>query len=235
MESATWKCPFQLDSVWANLLREELQKPYWESLVRFVREERAHYPVYPPKDQVFNAFNLTHYDQLKVVIVGQDPYHGPGQAHGLSFSVAKGVPIPPSLVNIYKELKQDVGFVSPGHGCLEHWATQGVLLLNATLTVREGQAKSHHGRGWEIFTDAVIKLLFCRSDPLVFILWGASAREKCRHAVQGVNRSPHLILTSPHPSPLSAHGGFFGNHHFSKANQFLVEHGKPPIDWQIPA
>jgi uracil-DNA glycosylase len=215
-----------------ELLQEEFSKPYMKDLERFLGEEYgAKEAVFPPFDQVFEAFCHTRFDGVRVVIMGQDPYHGPGQAHGLSFSVPKGVPIPPSLVNIYKELVEDVGIEKPTHGCLLDWAKQGVLLLNATLTVRSGQAKSHYGRGWETFTDRVVELLSKRADPLVFLLWGKSAYEKFDQ-VKGAN-GEHLVLTAPHPSPLSAHAGFLGCRHFSKANEFLKEKGKGLIDWAI--
>lgn len=198
------------------------------ALKEFMAKERTSgVPVYPPAKEVFNAFSLTPFANVKAVIIGQDPYHGPGQAHGLCFSVQKGVAIPPSLQNIYSELQSDLGVVPPNHGCLTSWAEQGVLLLNATLTVRQSSPMSHHGKGWEEFTDTVIKVLCQRSDPLVFLLWGKSARQKCEHLV--FNRS-HLVLKASHPSPYSA-SGFFGCRHFSKANQFLLDHGKAPIQW----
>jgi uracil-DNA glycosylase len=222
------QCPPQLEHSWCEVLKEEFQKPYMNALKDFLAKERANgLPVYPPAREVFNAFSLTPVGNVKVVIIGQDPYHGPGQAHGLCFSVLKGVVIPPSLQNIYKELYDDLGVVPPNHGCLTSWAEQGVLLLNATLTVRQSSPMSHHGKGWEQFTDQVIKVLSERSDPLVFLLWGKSAQQKCEHLV--FNRS-HLVLKASHPSPYSAQN-FFGCRHFSKANQFLVGHGKAPIQW----
>jgi len=207
-------------------LQEEFKKPYMKELGVFLRGEKG--VIYPPLKLMFSALDETPLDRVKVVIVGQDPYHGPGQAHGLSFSVPKGIPIPPSLQNIFKEIGDDLGLPIPHHGCLIDWARQGVLLLNATLTVRAGEPKSHYGKGWEIFTDRVIELLCDRKDPLVFLLWGKSALDKCRHIPPH-----HLVLTAPHPSPLSAYSGFFGCRHFSKANAFLSKVGKGPIDWAI--
>ncbi len=221
-----------LGSGWQEALEEELKKPYMYELAEFLKEERAGMvPIYPPAGLVFNAFLQAPLDRVKVVIMGQDPYHGPGQAHGLCFSVQKGVPIPPSLRNIYKELHDDLGCTIPDHGSLLHWAEQGVLLLNATLTVRQAQAKSHYGRGWEQFTDAAIKVLASRQ--VVFILWGRSARDKVENVFHRTHQALQRILTSPHPSPLSAHAGFFGCRHFSKANALLEEMGRGPIDWQI--
>ena len=216
---------------WANRLSEEFQKPYMRDLEAFLCREVKKSTVYPPIEQIFNAFCFSRFDDVKVVIIGQDPYHGEGQAHGLSFSIPKGVPPPPSLQNIFKELVSDCGIPIPKHGCLESWARQGVVLLNATLTVRAGEAKSHYGRGWEQFTDRIVQLLAERDDPIAFILWGRSAFEKWKHA--GGNKKQHLVLTSAHPSPLSAHSGFFGCHHFSKANAFLESVGKAPINWSI--
>lgn len=224
------------DEGWRRELGSEFDQPYMKDLSAFVCAERKQgQEIYPPRQQVFNAFNQTGFDKVKVVIMGQDPYHGPGQAEGLSFSVAKGVRQPPSLKNIIKELVDDVGIQLPQHGSLMHWAEQGVLLLNATLTVRRGQPKSHYGKGWELFTDAAIRALARRQDPVVFILWGRSASEKIEPILKNEHVSArHLVLSSPHPSPFSAHSGFFGSRHFSKANAFLQEIGKPPIDWQIP-
>ena len=225
---------FHLGLGWQTILRDELQKPYIASLAAFIDQERSGAKaIYPPKELVFNAFQKTPFEKVKVVIMGQDPYHAPGQAHGLSFSVPKGIALPPSLQNIFKELSADTGFSIPSHGCLNSWAEQGVLLLNATLTVRESEPMSHHGRGWETFTDAVISKLGEKKDPLIFVLWGKSAQEKCRHL--RLQPSNHLILTSPHPSPFSAYQGFFGSSHFSKINKHLVELGKEPIRWEIPA
>jgi uracil-DNA glycosylase len=215
---------------WLALLKEEFEKPYMKELEAFLAGEIAlGREVYPPFNLVFNAFCQTPFDQVKVVIMGQDPYHGPGQAHGMSFSVPMGVPPPPSLQNIFKEIRDDLGVPIPNHGCLEGWAKQGVLLLNATLTVRANEAKSHFGKGWEIFTDRVVQLLCQRKDPLVFMLWGKSAFEKVEHA----KATNHLVLTAPHPSPLSAHTGFLGCKHFSKANEFLKKVGKEPIRWGL--
>ena len=216
---------------WADRLRiwsEQFEKQYFIDLIKFVRYEYATTTCYPPGKLIFNAFNLCPFDKVKVVIIGQDPYHEPGQAHGLSFSVCDGVPFPPSLQNIFKEIEQDLGMPIPMTGNLTRWAEQGVLLLNATLTVRAHQAASHQRRGWEEFTDAAIKALNADRDNLVFILWGGYARSKAPL----IDSSRHLILQSVHPSPLSANrGGWFGNHHFSRANAYLTEHGKEPINW----
>jgi len=212
------------------VLQAELAKPYWPDLQRFVAQERALHAVYPPPAEVFAALHLTPHADVKVLILGQDPYHGAGQAHGLCFSVRPGVPVPPSLVNIFKELRSDLGIEPPGHGCLEAWARQGVLLLNATLTVQARRAASHQGEGWETFTDAVIRAVNDKPERVVFILWGASARKK--QAL--VDRTRHVVVESPHPSPLSAHNGFFGSRPFSRANAALEDAGRPPVDWQIP-
>lgn len=214
---------------WNPVLRGEFSKPYWTDLQGFVAGERADSTVYPPPDRVFAALHLTPYAATRVMILGQDPYHGPDQAHGLCFSVQPGVRVPPSLANIHKELAQDLGLPIPGHGNLEAWARQGVLLLNATLTVRAGQAGSHQGKGWETFTDRVIEVVSDKTDHVVFILWGAYARKK----KSLIDRSLHTIIESPHPSPLSAHNGFFGTKPFSRANAALVAHGQPPIDWSL--
>lgn len=228
------RCPVKIESSWEKALGSELNLPYIAELSTFVSSERAGIvPVYPPKDLVFNAFEKTPFDRVKVVIVGQDPYHGPGQAHGLSFSVPHGIPLPPSLRNIFIELQSDLGIATPSHGCLTSWAEQGVLLLNATLTVRQGQPMSHHGRGWERFTDAAVKALYGRREPVIFVLWGKSAQEKCRFLMESGASTPHLILTAPHPSPFSAHSGFFGCGHFSKINAFLVNNGSSPISWAL--
>lgn len=227
-------CPFEIEASWKKVLDEELQKPYITQLASFVEKERAeNVPIYPPKELVFNAFRLTPYDKVKVLIVGQDPYHGPGQAHGLSFSVPEGVRVPPSLKNIYKELASDVGFVIPDHGCLIPWALQGVMLLNATLTVRQGSPMSHHGKGWEQFTDAVIAKLSERGDPVIFVLWGRSAKEKVAHINSFEGYKQHYMLSAAHPSPFSAHNGFLGCRHFSKINKLLIDLGKEPIDWSL--
>lgn len=224
---------FEIEPSWKRVLSEELEKPYLKKLSLFLLKERlGQVPIYPPEQLVFNAFWKTPFSAVKVVIIGQDPYHGAGQAHGLSFSVPKGVPPPPSLVNIFKELQADLGIAQASHGCLIKWAEQGVFLLNAALTVREGEPMSHHGKGWEVFTDAVIEKLANRPDPLVFILWGKSAQERCRKVLSDP-KSLHLILKAPHPSPFSAHQGFFGSRPFSKANAFLIKHQKIPIDWSL--
>jgi uracil-DNA glycosylase len=216
---------------WNPILRAELDAPYFRELQRYVTSERARQRIYPPHDEVFAALHLTPYEAVKVLILGQDPYHGPNQAHGLCFSVRPGVPRPPSLENIFTELENDVGVVRPDHGCLDCWARQGVLLLNATLTVRAGQAASHQGKGWEQFTDAVIEAVNAKPERVVFILWGASARKK--KALIDTDR--HVIIESAHPSPLSARSGFFGSRPFSRANAALVAAGREPIDWTIPA
>ncbi|MDR9440090.1 MAG: uracil-DNA glycosylase [Halomonas sp.] len=223
-------CP--LPDSWQRWLGDEFEAPYMQSLRDFLAAEKAARKViYPHSTDWFRAFELTPLDRVKVVILGQDPYHGPHQAHGLCFSVRPGVRVPPSLVNIYKELQSDVGFQPVEHGNLEHWARQGVLLLNTSLTVEQGNAGSHRGKGWETFTDRAIATVSAHADPSVFLLWGSPARKK--KAL--IDTSRHLVLESPHPSPLSAHRGFFGNHHFSRANAFLVENGREPIDWQLPA
>lgn len=225
-----------VDAGWRQQLGEEFVKPYMETLSQFVSAERAQgLEIFPPRHQVFNAFNQTPFDQVKVVIMGQDPYHGPRQAEGLSFSVAQGVPQPPSLKNIIKELVSDVGIELPRFGSLMPWAKQGVLMLNATLTVRRGEPKSHYGKGWELFTDAAIRAIARREDPVVFILWGNSARNKIQSILNEEHVTKrHMVISSPHPSPLSAYGGFFGSRPFSQANSFLQQVGKEPIDWQIP-
>ncbi|MFP5255581.1 MAG: uracil-DNA glycosylase [Acidimicrobiia bacterium] len=215
---------------WNPVLREELAKPYWAELQRFVAEERQRGPVYPAPDEVFAALHLTPYAEVKVLILGQDPYHGPGQAHGLCFSVRPGVPAPPSLQNVFAELEADLGIPPPDHGCLDAWARQGVLLLNATLTVRARQATSHQGKGWETFTDAVIRAVSAKPERVVFVLWGASARRKRSL----VDTSRHVVIESAHPSPLSARSGFFGSRPFSRANRALAEAGREPVDWRIP-
>ncbi|MFQ5753289.1 MAG: uracil-DNA glycosylase [bacterium] len=227
-------CPFEIEPSWNKALAEELQQSYLLRLAAFVERERAsNVPIYPPKDLVFNAFKKTPFSKVKVLIMGQDPYHGPGQAHGLCFSVPKGVPPPPSLQNIFKELVSDVGIEMPRHGCLIPWAEQGVMLLNATLTVRQGAPLSHHGKGWELFTDAVIAKLCEREDPVIFVLWGKSAQEKLNHINQCKRKKEHFMLTAAHPSPLSAYNGFFGCRHFSKINELLVQAKKDPINWAL--
>lgn len=217
---------------WHDILGPLKQEPYFKNALAFYDQEvAAGHRCFPPRHEIFNAFRLTQLADLKVIILGQDPYHEVGQAMGLSFSVRPSVRVPPSLVNIYKELSTDIpGFVAPPHGCLVSWARQGVLLLNAILTVREGAAASHQGHGWEQFTDAVIAAINANCKNVVYILWGSKAKAKCKQ----VDRSCNLILESPHPSPLSASRGFFGQHQFSKANAYLVEHGKAPIDWRLP-
>lgn len=217
----------QIEETWKKALMPEFSKDYFIQLTDFVRKEYHETTVYPPGKLIFNAFNLCPFDKVKVVIIGQDPYHGPGQAHGLCFSVNDGVQPPPSLVNIFKEINNDLGKPIPQSGNLTRWAEQGVLLLNATLTVRAHQAGSHQRRGWEEFTDTVIRKLAEEKSNLVFILWGAYAQKKGAF----IDRSKHLVLTSVHPSPLSAHNGFFGNHHFSLANNYLIKHGETAIDW----
>jgi len=221
----------KLDESWREPLRGEFESAYMAELKRFlVAEKAAGKRIFPPGGEWFHALDATPLDRVRVVILGQDPYHGPGQAHGLCFSVRPGVRIPPSLVNIYKELQDDLGIAPPDHGNLEHWARQGVLLLNAVLTVEAHQAASHRGRGWERFTDAVIRLVDARETPAVFILWGSYAQKKAAF----VDRSRHLVLKAPHPSPLSAHNGFFGSRPFSQANAFLKANGLEPIDWRLP-
>ena len=212
------------------MLRGELAKPYWQQLQRFVAEERSRCTVYPPAPEVFAALHLTPYADTRVVILGQDPYHGPNQAHGLCFSVRRGVAVPPSLANIYKELHTDLGVAIPRHGNLEAWARQGVLLLNTTLTVRAGQAASHHGKGWELFTDEVLRTVNGKQQRVVFLLWGAAARRK----KSLIDLSRHVVLESAHPSPLSAHNGFFGSRPFSRANAALLAASQAPIDWSLP-
>ncbi len=216
---------------WNPVLRGEFAKEYWQQLQRFVAGQRARYTVFPPDSEVFAALHLTSYADTRVVILGQDPYHGPRQAHGLCFSVQRGVPIPPSLVNIYKELQSDLGIAPPSHGNLESWARQGVLLLNTTLTVNAGQAASHHGHGWETFTDEVLRIVNAKPQRVVFLLWGTNARKK----KSLIDLSRHVVIESAHPSPLSAHNGFFGSRPFSRANTALTEAGEAPIDWAIPA
>ncbi len=215
---------------WNPVLRAELDQPYWGELQDFVRDERAHHAVYPPHDEVFAALHLTPLAEVKVVILGQDPYHGPGQAHGLCFSVRHGVAIPPSLRNIHTELSSDLGIDPPDHGDLTSWAQHGVLLLNTTLTVRAHQAASHQGHGWERFTDQVIRVVADHPEPVVFILWGNAARKKA----ELVDTSRHTVIASPHPSPLSAHRGFFGSRPFSRTNAALEAAGRAPVDWSIP-
>ncbi len=218
----------KLDPSWMKVLGQQFEAPYMTKLKAFLKAEKeAGTVVYPKGSEIFNAFNTTPFDKVEVVILGQDPYHGPNQAHGLSFSVRKGVSLPPSLVNIYKEIEAEYGVRMPRVGDLTGWAQQGVLLLNATLTVRQATAGSHQKKGWEEFTDAAIKAIAEEREHIVFMLWGSYAQKK--GAI--INRRKHLILEAPHPSPLSAHRGFLGCGHFKKANEYLVEHGKKPIDW----
>ena len=220
-----------LEPSWKSHLAPEFAKPYMDDLRSFLKDQRAtQRVVYPRGSEYFAALNSCPFDRVRVVILGQDPYHGPNQAHGLSFSVRPGVPIPPSLTNIFKELQNDLGLAPPSHGHLDHWARQGVLLLNATLSVGAGQAGSHQGKGWENFTDAVIRHLNDERENLVFVLWGSYAQKKASF----VDAGRHLVLKSVHPSPLSAHRGFFGCKHFSKINAYLTEHGHLPIDWSLP-
>lgn len=221
-----------LDPSWKQALEEELKKPYIENLGIFLEKEKKEgFLVYPEENRIFEAFLKTPLDSVKVVIMGQDPYHGIGQAHGLSFSVPKGIKPPPSLKNIFKELKNDLNLNPPSHGCLDSWAEQGVLLLNATLTVRANAPKSHYGIGWEVFTDAVVEVLCKRKDPLVFLLWGKSALKKCDNVLNNIKHS-HVVLTAAHPSPYSA-SGFLGCRHFSKTNECLAKWKKSPIRWSL--
>lgn len=220
-----------LKNDWHDLLADQFEQPYYLRLRQFLINEYRTRTIYPDMYDIFNALHLTPYAETKVVILGQDPYHGPGQAHGLSFSVKLGVKPPPSLQNIFKELHDDLGCPIPDHGNLEYWARQGVLLLNTVLTVRRGQANSHRGKGWEQFTDRVIEVLNEREKPLVFILWGRNAQAK----KVMIDTDRHLVIESAHPSPYSAHQGFFGSRPFSRANEFLQKNGIPPIDWAIPS
>lgn len=219
----------RLPGSWQDVLGEELEQAYFKELTEFVEEERRRVPVYPPSEEVFAALEATPYDQVKVVILGQDPYHGEGQGHGLCFSVRPGVRVPPSLRNIYKELQADLGHPIPDNGCLMPWARQGVLLLNAVLTVRAGEANSHKGKGWERFTDAVLRAVASRPDPAVFVLWGAYARRK----LPLIDTERHAVVEGAHPSPLSARR-FFGSRPFTRINEALAAQGHPPIDWRIP-
>ncbi len=217
---------------WNPVLSHQLGAPYWVPLQEFVAEERRHHVVFPPDDQVFAALHLTPFESVKAVILGQDPYHGPGQAHGLCFSVPEGIDPPPSLRNVYTERESDLGLPRPAHGNLEAWARQGVLLLNTTLTVRSGRAGSHQGRGWETFTDEVIRAVAAKPDAVVFILWGAAARKK-KAIIDQSRGGPHQVIQSAHPSPLSAHNGFFGSQPFSRTNEALRAAGREPIDWRV--
>ncbi len=216
-----------IESSWKAILQSEFEKPYFQELVTFVKEEYTRHTIYPPGKLIFNAFDHCPFDKLKVVIIGQDPYHGPGQANGLCFSVGEEVRMPPSLVNIFKEIKEDLGIPVPANGSLERWADQGVLLLNATLTVRASTPGSHQNKGWETFTDAVIQTISDNRENIVFLLWGAYAQKKG----QIIDKSKHKVLESAHPSPFAAHRGFFGNKHFSKTNDFLKEKDIPLINW----
>lgn len=217
----------EIEHSWKEKLQSEFEKPYFKTLTNFIKEEYRTQQIFPPANLIFNAFNKCPFHEVKVVIIGQDPYHNIDQANGLSFSVNDGVRIPPSLLNIYKEIKQDLGKTIPNSGNLERWSHQGVLLLNATLTVRAHNAASHQRKGWEQFTDAVIDMLSMECNNIVFILWGNYAQQKGKN----IDANRHLVLKSAHPSPLSAHRGFFGSKHFSITNEYLIEHGKQPIDW----
>ncbi|WP_336367127.1 uracil-DNA glycosylase [Marinobacter sp. C2H3] len=217
---------------WDSHLAGEFQQPYLQQLAAFLAsEEQSGKVLYPPSTHCFNALNSTPLDQVNVVILGQDPYHGPGQAHGLCFSVRPNVPPPPSLVNIFKEIETDLGIAPPDHGCLQPWAEQGVLLLNSVLTVEQGNAGAHQGKGWETFTDAVIDVINREREGVVFLLWGSYAKKKG----QRIDRNCHFVLDGPHPSPLSAYRGFFGCRHFSRANQWLEQQGRAPVNWALPS
>ncbi|MBW4331927.1 uracil-DNA glycosylase [Stakelama sp. CBK3Z-3] len=225
----------KLDESWRAPLADEFEQPYMAALKQFLIDERAAGKrIFPAGSEWFRALDLTPLEDVRVVILGQDPYHGPGQAHGLCFSVRPGVRPPPSLVNIYKEMRSDLGIEPPGHGHLEHWARQGVLLLNSVLTVEMARAASHRGRGWERFTDAIVRLVAAQERPIVFMLWGSYAQKKAGFIPSVERGGRHLMLKAAHPSPLSAHSGFFGCGHFSKANAFLAQHGRTPIDWTLP-
>lgn len=217
----------KIEESWKRRLSEEFEQSYFIELTNFVKQEYATKQIFPPGKFIFHAFEQSPFDRTRVVILGQDPYHGPGQAHGLCFSVPVGIELPPSLQNIFREINQDLGISSPSNGNLDRWASQGVLLLNATLTVQANRAGSHQNHGWERFTDRVIRLLAEEKENLVFILWGSFAQKKGEF----IDRNKHLVLSSPHPSPLSSYRGFFGNKHFSKTNQYLLEHGNEPIAW----
>lgn len=221
----------RLDESWIERLKTSFSSEYMIKLRRFlIQEKELGKRIFPPGRDIFNALNSTKFNDAKVVILGQDPYHGFGQAHGLCFSVRENIAIPPSLQNIYKELHDDIGFISPGHGCLKFWAEQGVLMLNSVLTVEAGKAASHQGKGWERFTDSIIEALNDGRDGVVFLLWGSYAQRKGSM----IKKEKHLVLESPHPSPLSAYRGFFGNRHFSKTNNYLIARGERPINWQLP-
>lgn len=229
VESERGKRPI-LHNDWAPLLEAEFEKDYYLRLREFLKKEYSNQVVYPEPQQIYNALHHTPYHNVKVVIIGQDPYHGPGQAHGLSFSVRPGVEAPPSLRNIFKELQDDIGCPIPRHGHLRAWAEQGVLLLNTVLTVRRGEAHSHKGQGWETFTDAIMDRLNDHPEPIVFLLWGRPAQDKAKR----ITNAKHLLLQAPHPSPLSAHRGFLGCGHFSQANAYLKAQGRGEVDWQLP-
>ncbi len=220
----------KLGKSWQKILEPEFNKPYIAELEKFLISELNNKVIYPSENEIFNALNLTPFEDVRVVILGQDPYHGPGQAHGLSFSVKPGIPIPPSLKNIYKELARDVGFKPVDHGSLDEWGNQGVLLLNSTLTVEKSHAGSHQKKGWEIFTDRIIEKISEKSSPVVFLLWGSFAQKKGSL----INKEKNLVLEAPHPSPLSAYRGFFDCGHFSRSNEYLVENGFREINWQLP-
>ncbi len=219
----------KLNNDWDNLLKDEFESDYYLKLREFLKDEYSKHKIHPDMNDIFNALKWTSYKDTKIVILGQDPYHGENQAHGLAFSVKKGIAIPPSLLNMYKELKDSLGLYIPNNGYLEKWARQGVLLLNASLTVRDGLANSHQKKGWEIFTTNIIKHLNNREEPIIFLLWGNNAREKAQY----IDKTKHFVLETVHPSPLSASRGFFGCGHFKKANEILVKLNKEPIDWQI--
>ncbi|MBN2658119.1 MAG: uracil-DNA glycosylase [Spirochaetales bacterium] len=221
----------KLHDSWLAVMADEFEKPYMTELHHFLVEEKKQgKTIFPPGQQIFSALDRTPFEKVKVVIIGQDPYHGPGQAHGLCFSVQPGVDPPPSLVNIYKEMESDLGLTPPGHGCLNSWADRGILLLNAVLTVESRKAGSHQGRGWEQFTDRVIRELEEKRENLVFILWGSYARKKGNF----IRRDRHFVLESPHPSPLSSYRGFFGSRPFSRTNEYLVKTGQEPVQWKLP-
>jgi uracil-DNA glycosylase len=222
----------RLDPSWLDVLGKEFDQPYMKQLKTFLQQQKnSGKVIYPPGSQWFSAFNDTPFDKVRVVILGQDPYHGPDQAHGLCFSVLPGVKVPPSLANIYKELASDLGITQPNHGCLTSWAKQGVLLLNATLTVEQANAGAHQGKGWEQFTDQAIRAINDQSEAVVFLLWGSHAQKKGAF----IDQSRHLVLKSVHPSPLSAYRGFLGCKHFSATNSYLQQHGRQPIDWLLPS
>jgi uracil-DNA glycosylase len=224
------KMSAQIPTSWQSRLEAEIEKPYFHELQQFVTDERSRHTVFPPEEDVYNALELTSYKQVKVLILGQDPYHDDQQAHGLCFSVQSGIKPPPSLKNIFRELRDDVGFRIPNNGYLVPWAKQGILLLNAVLTVRAHQANSHKGKGWEVFTDAIIEKVAAKKDPVIFVLWGSYAQKKN----QLVDTARHIIISSAHPSPLSARRGFFGSRPFSQINKALQDNGNKPIDWQLP-